>query len=334
MRVLEQKPEWDGQKLLLIHFGSVGELLALTPAFAALHVAYPAARLEVLTIDGTPVLLHNQEVDIVHTLASQAPGAVFSMLKTLRLQHYFAILCFSSTNRLACMFTRHTPAAYKVAFFSIYPRKQKAFTHLVHGGDAQHYSLHLMQAMENIGVPMASYWPVLALSPQTQMRIQLEYPRASAMRLAVFPGPAKDPQIWDAEKFVRLIEQLHAHFGNSLEIVLILRDQDKVLQQVFASIPDTYYALCFVHTFQEAAALLQTCDRLVASSLDAVLLANAVQTSVTALFNGPTANMWQPLGQHDACVRPTGLCDASNVQEIHVPEVLESLCVSMAYLAR
>ncbi len=334
MRVLEKKPQWDGQKLLLIHFGSVGELLALSPAIAALRVAYPAAKLEVLTMQGTPALLHNPEIDIVHTLASTALRAVLSMLKTLRLQRYFAILCFSSANRLACMFTRHTPAAYKVAFFSIYPRRQKAFTHLVHGGDAQHYSLHLMQAMENIGIPMASYWPVLALSPQTQMRMQLDYPRASAIRLAVFPGPAKDPLVWDAEKFARLIVQVHEQLGNALEILLVLREEDKALQQVFASIPDSYCALCMMHTFQDTAALVQTCDRLVTSSLDAVMLANAVQTPVTALFNGPMAGMWQPLGQYDACVWPTGLGDSANVQEIHVPEVLESLCKSLEHLAR
>lgn len=303
------KPE----RVLAIKVADFGDALLTTPALAAVHTAWPEARIDVLTTPGPAgtVFRRSGLVDEVlvleksplrHPAASAGPGRhILDFARSLRAERYDVVLLFHSlvTRRGAlkhAALVLATGAAVRAGL--LHPeRARSAF--LTHGAvDRGYAGWHVLQAnlavVQALGLPAperSPFFPVSSAARNAADALLADLP-AGGRIIAIHPGggPYSLARRWPAERFARLADALIAR---GLRVVLVgtAADDTAAVRQLVAG---PLLDLTDRTDLDVLAAVLQRCEVLVANDGGVMHLAAAVGTPVVAVF-GPTSPVaWGP----------------------------------------
>jgi heptosyltransferase-2 len=316
------------KNILIVRTDRIGDVVLTTPAFKALHRAYPMAHIAVLVVPATKSLVQGNPY-LNEVIVDDRDGkhhGLFGFLKLageLRRRRFDAAFIFHTKRRynLACFFAdiplRIGYKNEKFGFLLSRPIKD------VRPLGLKHEAQYCLDVLKEIGiekldldflVPLdkdAEEWATQWLSSQGIHNGEI---------VAIHAGSSDPAKCWPAEKFAKLIDSLQARYH--FKIVLIGSPQtigySKEIIQLTAQKP---LDLTGQTSLAQTTSLLRRCRILISNDSGPVHIASAVGIYVVSLFmrNQPGINpeRWKPLSDKGVCLfSSTGL---------QVEDVLESI---------
>lgn len=305
--------------LVRINF-RMGNLLLLTPALTALRQALPNARLDLLCFDAYAALLeNNSDVDRVITFTRRtlrSPRKLSLLVRTLRRERYDLVVdCARGGSFLGAFVVAVSGGQYRAG--SAGSRYQRFFN--VHvprdGADVKHKVDVLRAFVAGLGIPAVSgdLKVVLGDAERAWAEAQWKTLGLSAERstAGVIVG-ARGRKQWPRERFLELVERLHAL--GELAIVLFAGPEDQAELHALARRLADKVAVAPPLSIRHFAALLSRCALVVTGDTGPMHLAAAVRVPTVSVFHATHAIYFAPQGtMHRAVQAKTGTAEVSDV---------------------
>ena len=303
------------RRILVIHFGGLGDTLMLTPALRALKDHYPQARLDLLTLhEPVKEAFHNHSrIDSITTLPPYSGQWIVSrftnlsgakaiqrairyypdLLLKLLFRRYDLAVNFGMSdfdrrlgNALVCCVDIPTRAAAATA-------DDRLLTNRVDVSSAQRHRVDsYLDVLKSLGVnkPSTSYeYPVTSANVQDVKAFLRDHGVDESNRLAVIHPGGKlhvNSRRWPADYFARVCDFLVAEGFQ----VLLAGDRGdvEVCDDVARFAKHQTISIAGLLTFSETAALLSFADLAVTNDTATLHLADAVQVPRVVSIFGPT----------------------------------------------
>lgn len=283
------RSEQTPQRILVIRFSSIGDILLTTPVLRLLRQAYPAARLEFLTkAVYQDVLRANPCVDALHLLEPQRFQA---LLQSLRQHPYDLLLDLHATMRsrlLSYGVKAHTKLVYnkRVLRRALLVRLKwntlQPVTPVTELYAAPLRRLGLTAPLSGLEMHLA---PGSREAIHTYLRDRLPA-WSSHPLLALAPGAAWPTKRWPVTRFAEVAQAMAQAHGAAVVILGSAADVplgQELRQHLKGPVVDSTGQLSLMHS----AALLQQCALLLSNDSGLMHMATALHVPVVALF-GPT----------------------------------------------
>jgi heptosyltransferase II len=278
------------QRILVIRFSSIGDILLTTPLLRLLRQAYPAASLEFLTKSAyQDVLRANPCLDVLHLFDPQ--GGLSPLLHTLRQQRYDVVLDLHGTLRSRVV-SYAARARAKLVYNKRIVRRAlfvwlkwntlRALTPVPELYAAPLRRLGLTAPLPGLEMHLAP-----GSREAIQAYLQEKLPgHAAKPLLALAPGAAWSTKRWPVERFAEVAQAMAP--ARAAAVVILGGAADVPLGQALRhrlSVPvlDSTGQLSLMHS----AALLKQCALLLSNDSGLMHMATALHIPVVALF-GPT----------------------------------------------
>jgi heptosyltransferase-2 len=277
------------KKILVIRFSSLGDLVLLTPLLDRLREWMPKAEIHLLTKERyAPLFTADHRIDEMKLLRTGTLGGLLHLRSGLIAEKYDLILDAHNVIRSNLLYaTIH--AGIKVQLrkgqlkkFMLMKMGLNLYDEIIHQSERYIDLLHPFDHPEGDSIPS------LIIPNETRetarAMIRDHYPEETPL-VALAPGARWETKMWPVEHFITVADSLTAA-GHG--IVLIGGSDDKTLcgelsKRCTARPLDASGRLGLL----ESAALLAECRLLVTNDSAPLHMAEAVGTSVVALF-GPT----------------------------------------------
>ena len=303
------------KRLLILHFGGLGDTIMLTPALRALKERFPHARLDVITLhqNVSNAFRDHPRIDSITTLPAYAGQWIISkftnlssvklLLATIRyypevllrfifgrydLAINFGIADFDQKLGNALMFCLGVPMRVAAGITD-----ERLITHPVATNQAsQHRVESYFNFLKPLGITNAQQayeYPVSARDNQSARELLLDRGIARSRQLAVIHPGGKlhvNSRRWPAEYFAQVCDFL---FSEGFEVVLTGdRDDAAVCEEVARWSNHQAKIIAGRLTFSESAALLSLADLVVTNDTATLHLAGAVGVPRVISIFGPT----------------------------------------------
>lgn len=295
------------EKILVIRFSSLGDVILTTPATRALKEKFPGAELHVLTkrafsgiFEGSPF------VDKVIEFDDKKCSSIFRLLKfikALNINRYSIVVDLHRNLRSRMIYTLLC-ASRKVSYKKGAIKRRLLVAYKMRFKNMPHTVDKYLSALKPLGVASAAREPFMMLSRNNEEFAEKFFSanniHADSIKIAVCPGAKNYAKIYPREKFVNLIDMITGRLGARViligapderqlidSIILNVKDKDKVASLTNASIA-------------ESAAVIKSCNQLITNDSGPMHIASAVGTPIIALF-GPTDKDFgfYPLGKNN-----------------------------------
>ncbi len=283
-------------KILFLRQNQIGDTLVSTPIFAALKRRYPTITLDVLldrrnasVLDGDPNIRKRYVI-------KQTRFDVFTALRDIRRERYDIVVDLihsaSSTSTLFCLFAQ---ASFYIGF-----KRENDFIYNLALAPNQHdrMLMQLAEVLKPFGIePNAEelqpyfYLPesALAFSEKESARLRGE----GKFLIGINISASTELKFWGTEKFIRLIQSLHARYPDAQIAVM----SSSVYRPKALEITSRSGAALAreTKTLQEFAALISALDMLVTPDSAAVHFADIFRVPSVILANTPAGTrQWYP----------------------------------------
>ncbi|MDX9858950.1 MAG: HAD-IIIA family hydrolase [candidate division Zixibacteria bacterium] len=270
------------ERILVIRFSSLGDILLTTPVIVNLRIAFPHGHIVFLTKESfRPVVELFDGVDEIATIPDHASvAALYGSLMRLDSRSYTHVVDLHGNQR--SWLARKVISADQTA---VYPKRRLERRRMVsrrHKQIPAHipHTIDLYnQALVSLGVSVHARRPILSTE-----RIA-RHGTGHHPRVLVAPGAAHPPKQWGLERFRDTAVEMQRRHGAS--IVWAVTQDIRPTWQIGDYIPTTHLVECVDCPIPDLAAELATCDLAVANDSGIAHLSSAVGTPVAALF-GPT----------------------------------------------
>jgi ADP-heptose:LPS heptosyltransferase len=293
--------------LVIRQHNQMGDMVLCLPTLHALRERWPQARLRFVTAPICRELLQDHgdidELLVFHKRAMRRPTALWTWLRHLQrpradLAIVLGSVSFSTTSALLALLSR---ARVRIGASSrpfgselsdaVYHRELTAAT----GVHEVERNLSTLQAL---GIHADGEPPRLWATPQARATAQAFLVAGAEGRqehrtVVLHTGAGKLPNVWPAEYFARLANQLVAT-GN-VRIVLTEGPRDAAIVDAVerqASVP----MLRWRRTLGETMGLLQASDLIISNDTGMAHVAAALQRPTLVLFGPTDAQRWRPAG--------------------------------------
>jgi len=321
------------QKILIIRFSSIGDIILATSPLRTIRKKFPNAQIHFLTLDDfAPILEFHPDIDRLILL-----GKNKSIIDLLRFSDYirkqnFTII-FDLHNSLRSNFI--TLRANTDIFQLKKPRWNRFIL----------FQFHINQFSDDFSTMkmyhtfLGDIWQEGDEIPNTSLIVTNHEKRMAREfinyddYLVIIPGAAWEQKQWSADKYNDLIKQL------GKPVALLGGKKDKICFEI-AKKESTVVNLAGKTSLRQALAILSNSSHVIGSDTGLTHAAEALNISVTMIL-GPTStqtgagvhlkksvhlekNIWcRPCSQNGKrpCYRKTQIC----MESISVPEVLHSL---------
>ncbi len=312
-------------KICIVQLGRIGDLLLITPLFAALKAAYPDSELHLLAGNNNCIVVQgNPHIDRIHVHTKRPLGTI-RLLATLlgtRFDVWLDPKEHKSTE--SSMFARLARAAMKIGF-----EGDKVFTHpscrQEEGGE--HYTRRSLRNLHYLGIDGASPKPVAGQSPVEDAAFEaFRVSRGVSRYYAVNISANRPERYWNDDRWAELLSSMPASCGAAVflcEPNLLPRVQ-AIAGRVVGS-----------HVFQTQS-ILGTFPVVKKACL--VLTVETSIVHVAAAFNAPVVGLY--LNQPEFYVQYMPLSDAyrvvlprslgMSVADVGVADVRKAVCSLMA----
>ena len=281
------------QRILIIRFSSIGDIILTTPLIRALRTRFPEARLDFVTKREFGELLDsNPHLDQLHLYDARSGAKGLSALAR-ELRHNRYDLCVDLHKNLR---SRHLRLLLRVPRVVSYSKQSLRRTLLLKTGINLYKKPILpiperyMQQLAPFGVSPDGKGPELFPTGQHDAKVRQlfeeEHVDSQPILVGFAPIAAHPLKQWPLEKFAQLGWQLiQKHQARIL--IFGSPSEQRFCQTLAQQIPNDPILLCGKLSFLESAAALKSCALFVGNDSAGVHMASAMQTPAVAIF-GPT----------------------------------------------
>ena len=298
-------------KILLVKFWGIGNIMMLLPAASALGKKYPGAGIDILTLKSNEEvakcsgLFRNIHLIDTSDVFSFAASSLKSFLDLRREKHEL-IIDFEQFARFSSLFCLLIGGSNRTGFHTKGQHRERLYTQPV----PYNNRIHMVESFFTlIRVPEWSHRDFV--KPE---KFRGRPDRAGETRLSLRkPGIAENDVLvifhtgtsenfslrrWPAEYFVRLADLLTEHFGVKIIFTGVPEENDLaggILSRVHQNKKTANF--CGDTSFQEFADLIRKSDLVVSADTSAVHIASYFSVPVVGLYGPNTPHLYGPWGK-------------------------------------
>jgi heptosyltransferase I len=317
-------------KILVIRFARLGDVILLVPALRALRKHLPAARLDVLVDDRYAAVMNMcsavSEVLSVNRLAMRdgnrikATGEILRLAGILRKKRYDLVLDFHSF-RETQLLTWYSRARWRLGLKRVHSAYLSFCFNLapVVESDSLHVSAVFGSMLEPLGIATDSRDYRLEV-PSDRLDWSDQFLRSHRISGGEFfvglnVGAGSHSRTWPQDKFAQLariiLQQPEA------KIILFSGPQeDAISRPLYARLGSDRVILANGLPLPELAALFSQCRILISNDTGPMHLAVAAGVPTLGLFSVARPEHYRPLGQHSRFLRAEPI-DAISVDSVY-----------------
>ncbi len=273
------------KKILILDFSRIGDTIMHDPAFRAIKLQFPHARITALTDrPNFDVLLHHPvffQVKVFPRVRSrQTLWAFLKMMVWIRRQHFDLLINFYMGGRTATI-ARYTGIPIRVSF----DKKKalcKAYNRLVSAPSTySNWMVETHELLRPLGIDPASVWPCPRYFIPEGIKLDIDLPSHYACYNLATSDPSK---CWAVADYAKLAKALYRN--NGLVPVLIGNPgQGDLADEFFIAYPSDCPAVRLpVLRLFEVAAVLKGTELLVTGDTGIMHLAFAIDVPTVAIF--------------------------------------------------
>ncbi len=302
------------ERVLVIIFKNIGDVLLASPVFAALKTAMPASRVDALVNGGTEEMLEgNPNIDRILTLdrkrfsggVTRRLGTEWSLLREVRAAHYdmALVLCTGRRGRkMALMSGARIRVGPKTANNTLLGRKMLT-VEVPMAPAKRHYVERNLDCLRYIGIttgPEASQ-TVLYDTPEGSRRAGELLRKAGVGNavpyIVVHPTSRWMFKCWTEEKAAALIDRVE----RELDVRVVLTSgpgeaELAYIERLKAAITEDFVDLTGTLTLKELGAVIRGASLFFGVDSAPMHMAAAVGTPVVAIFGPTSVTDWAPIG--------------------------------------
>lgn len=273
------------KRILVIQTAFIGDVILSTTIFKGIKNIFPDAKLDVLLIPQTSILLKdnkliNEIIEFDKREIQNRIGSIFTVVKKIKENKYdLAISIQSSLTSSLLMLLGKIPIRIG------YPR-QKLITHTIDLEKGLHIRKRVLQLLKPLSENSFDDQTELFYGEQEEFRVDKilnKIPNKKIIALA--PGSAQYTKQWPKEYFGELINLIEEE---GFDTVLIGGPEDKfVCNEIKSKYNLDAVNLAGELSLLESAVLIKKIDLVISNDSAPLHIANAVKTDVIAIF-GPT----------------------------------------------
>ncbi len=206
------------QRILLIRFKGIGDVILSTPLFRAIRKQFPAAEIHLLTRPFCePVVRHNPYLNkiILQPEKTASLREQIRFVQGLRSAHYDWVLDLAAEPRSAWL-TLATGAALRAGY--AFRVRKWAFNHPIPKNKIRKYQAEVnLDIIRALGVPDQGNQTEIYLSPEEKNWVELLFARPEMKdmkyRIGLNPTGTWSSKRWPTAHWRELIERIHERFG-------------------------------------------------------------------------------------------------------------------------
>lgn len=295
------------KRILVIRFGSLGDVLLTSAALANLRISFPDHEIEYLTKEQfAPVVKQFSTVDKVRTIPDQANS--LQLYRWVRNLGRYDIVIDLHGNWRSMLARMTVKAKLKV----VYPKRRRERWLLTRRNKkipAQFpHTIDLYNsAVRNAGGKVFCHRPLLKPDANAERSAILNQLNHDGPIIAVVPGAAHATKQWPIERFAEVAATLYRERGAS--IIWIGMENERPWPELRSLFSEGKFVECINRPVVDLAAILAGADVTVANDSGITHLSSAVGTPVVAVY-GPThqALGFAPRGLRDRVVEVDEPC--------------------------
>jgi len=317
-------------RILVIRFGRLGDVVLLTPALHALRLGFPAARIDVLVDERySPILSMCPAVSRVIPINRlnmrdgsklRACWNILQLASALRSELYDLVLdCHSF--RETHLLTWYSQAGRRLGLKRAYSTYLPFCFNMnpVLEDESLHVSDLFLSMLRPLGIDPSSTVPELKVPADEVAKAQdfLRGHRISGETLLVGlnVGAGSLSRTWPAERFARLAARILDYRTAARIVVFSPPGVDPLGGQLFARLKSDKILLAPILPLMEFAAMMSRCSLLVSNDTGPMHLGAAVGAPTLGLFSAGRPDQYRPLGTQCRWVRRVP------IEELEVEEV-------------
>ncbi len=332
------------KKIIVIRRDNIGDLICTTPLFSALRARFPDARIDALVNSyNRPVLARNPDIDHVYAYTKAKHrehgesvlgiyGRRIRLMLGLRAQGYDCVVLANDgdtkrTLKLARWIAPRQVIGYGVPGEAIDRRLDTPLTVDPRHKHAVEIAFALLAPLGIAGTPPAmKLVPDPAILQRVRSLLEAKARRGDGPSIAIHVSARKVPQRWPTERFIALMQELHARCHarfvllwapGSSDNPMHPGDDDKADEIVAATAALPVLAHRTEH-LDELIGGIAACDAMICSDGGAMHVGAALGKPIVCFFGNSDAARWRPWGVPYQLLQPPSL----DVNDISVAEAL------------
>lgn len=342
----------EAPRFLIVRRDNIGDLVCTTPMFSALRERFPNAMICALVNSyNAPVLHHNPHIDRVfvytkakHRAAGESLLSLYSqrlrMLWNLRRARFdYVILPGNGPVPRAQRLARWIGAQHVVGFVNSRRNRGVDMAIPYDGGKALQEAEDVFRLLAPLGIKGEPSRACVVPNAERVERLRglLREHGIAETPVAVHVSARKPSNRWPAERFSRLIREVHARHGWPVVLLWSPGDpanprhpgDDAKAQAIMASLNDLPVLAYPTHVLDDLIAALACCRLFVGGDGGAMHLAAGLGLPVVAFFGRSGVTRWRPWGVPYVALQPPSL----EVTDVSVEEALHA-CDQLIYGSR
>ena len=288
------------ERILLVQFADMGDLILITPAIAALREARPDAHITLMTSHHVTAILEDGLVDEVQTFGKKGFNGTLALLSTKNLAQIYKLR--HGNYDAVVFFHRFTLKLGTLKFWLIANATQAEHIYGLDNGNGWFLTDSIPD--EGFGVKHnAQYWldlvgllgastePQRARIPMSGEVLPISVKRGIRVILHAGGGGYSSARRWSTERLAQVADSLHGEFG--AEIILVGTESDDA-PDVAAAMQSPALDLSGKTSVTQLADVIRSADIYIGTDSGVTHLAAAVQTPVIAIYGPSNHEAWSP----------------------------------------
>jgi exopolysaccharide biosynthesis WecB/TagA/CpsF family protein len=288
------------ERILLVQFADMGDLILITPAIAALREARPAAHLTLLTSHHVTAILEDGLVNEVLTFGKSGFNGTLALLNTKNLARIWKL---RNGNYDAVVFFHRFTLKIGTLKFCLIARASAA-KHIYGLDNGNGWFLTDSIPDEGFGVKHnAQYWldlvgllgastePQRARIPMSGDVLPISVKRSIRVIIHAGGGAYSTARRWFTERLAQVADSLHEEFG--AEIILVGAENDDAAE-VVAAMQYKALNLSGKTSLKQLADVIRSADLYIGTDSGVTHLAAGVRTPVIAIYGPSNHEAWSP----------------------------------------
>ena len=307
-----EKEKQQANKILIIKFWGVGNLIMMLPTIKAVRKHYPKAQIDIITLfQNEDAVKHNHFISNKYFISNKN---VFRFIITyirnlimLKKEKYDIILDFEQFAKTSSVLALLIGGRERIGFDTPGQGRGVAYTRRVAYLDYTHMVETFFRIAKGAGVTEADLSPVkLYIPDQDSGKIKSFLEDNNIEKNDVIIGVhigSGDNMLtqrrWEKEKFAQLADILIEKHKAKIIFTGVGEDEARLIEQTLSLMKNNAVNAANKFTLKELAALIEKCSFFISNDTAPVHIASAMGTPVVAFYGPNTPYLYGPRGKNN-----------------------------------